>query len=460
MRLRYHWKWVILIFFLLLLLLIIQGYSHTALKQSLFFSSLIGLVVVTPFAYLIARYLSQPIYDLAQKTIQSVSSYFRPESASYLGDDLDKLSKAIDELAIQFRNRIDEVSKERDYLQTIFKGMAEGVLVVDERGRILVANHALRQLLQLPPSVANRTALEIIRNAQLEEAIRNVIRQGNSTLFELNLLLPLGKTFEVNVVQITPSPEEKEKGAEGVRGAIAVFHDITRLKELEKVRQDFVANVSHELRTPLTTIKGYAETLLDGALQEEVAAQFVQVIKRHADRLTKIVEDLLTLSKIESKEFQLKSEDALVVEMIDDAIDFVKEAAERKGISIRKNDISPLLSAHADRGYLEQVLINLLDNAIKYGREGGEIIISAIEQSLGEVQLSMKDNGPGIPKEDLPRIFERFYRVDRGRSKELGGTGLGLSIVKHLVQAHGGRVWAESQLGEGSTFYFTLPCPD
>lgn len=460
MRLRYHWKWVILIFFLLLLLLIIQGYSHTALKQSLFFSSLIGLVVVTPFAYLIARYLSQPIYDLTQKTIQSVSSYFRPESASYLGDDLDKLSKAIDEIAIQFRNRIDEVSKERDYLQTIFKGMAEGVLVVDERGRILVANHALRQLLDLPPSVANRTALEIIRNAQLEEAIRNVTRQGNSTLFELNLLLPLGKTFEVNVVQITPSPEEKEKGAEGVRGAIAVFHDITRLKELEKVRQDFVANVSHELRTPLATIKGYAETLLDGALQEEVAAQFVQVIKRHTDRLTKIVEDLLTLSKIESKEFQLKSENVLISGIIDDAIDFVKELSERKGISIRKNDISPSLSVHADRDYLEQVLINLFDNAIKYGREGGEITISAIEKDRNEVQISLSDNGTGIPKEDLPRIFERFYRVDRGRSKELGGTGLGLSIVKHLVQAHGGRVWAESQLGEGSTFYFTLPCPD
>jgi two-component system, OmpR family, phosphate regulon sensor histidine kinase PhoR len=457
MRLQYHWKWVILIFFLLLLFLIIQGYSHTVLKQSLFFSSLIGLVVIAPLAYLIARYLSQPIRDLTQKTIQSVSSYFRTESTSYFGDDLDKLSKAIDEIAIQFRNRIDEVSKERDYLQTIFKGMAEGVLVVDERGRILVANHALRQLLHLPPSVTNRTALEIIRNAQLEEAIRDVIQKEENTSFELNLPLPLGKTFEVNVVRIMPSPEEKAKGPEGVRGAIAVFHDITRLKELERVRQDFVANVSHELRTPLTTIKGYAETLLEGALQEEVATQFVQVIKRHTDRLTKIVEDLLTLSKIESKEFQLRSENVLVIGVIDDAIDFVKEMSERKRIPIRKNDISPSLSVRADRDYLEQVLINLLDNAIKYSHEGGEIAISATENDRKEVEFSVRDNGSGIPKEDLARIFERFYRVDRGRSQELGGTGLGLSIVKHLVQAHGGRVWAESQLGEGSTFYFALP---
>lgn len=457
MRLQYHWKWLILIFSLLLLFLIIQGYSHIVHKQSFFFSSLIGLVVIAPLAYMIARFLSQPIHDLTQKTIQSISSYFRPERISYLGDDLTKLSKAIDEIVIQFRNRIDEVSKERDYLQTIFKGMAEGVLVVDERGRILVANHALRQLLHLSPGVANRTALEIIRNAQLEEAIRNVIQKEDNTSFELNLPLPLGKTFEVNVVRIMPSPEEKGKGAEGVRGAIVVFHDITRLKELERVRQDFVANVSHELRTPLTTIKGYAETLLEGALQEEVATQFVQVIKRHIDRLTKIVEDLLTLSKIESKEFQLKSENILVIGVIDDAIDFVKEMFERKRISIRKIDISPFLSVHADRDYLEQILINLLDNAIKYGHEGGEIAISATENDRKEIEFSVRDNGTGIPKEDLPRIFERFYRVDRGRSQDLGGTGLGLSIVKHLVQAHSGRVWAESQLGEGSTFYFTLP---
>ncbi len=457
MRLRYHWKWVILIFFILLLLLIIQGYSHTVLKKSLFFSSLIGLVVVTPIAYLIARYLSQPIYNLTQKTIQSVSSYFRLESTSYLGDELDKLSKAIDEIAIQFRNRIDEVSKERDYLQTIFKGMAEGVLVVDERGRILVANHALRQLLHLPPSVANRSALEIIRNAQLEEAIRNVIQEGNSTSFELDLPLPLRKTFEVTVVGILSSPEEIERGDEKIRGAIAVFHDITRLKELEKVRQDFVANVSHELRTPLTTIKGYAETLLQGALQEEVATQFVQVIKRHADRLAKIVEDLLILSKVETEEFHLKLEYIPVSELIDDFTDFVKEAAENKKITISKNDISPSLSTQGDRAYLGQVLINLLENAIKYGRDGGKVIISAIETDQGEVQFSIEDDGIGIPKEDLPRIFERFYRVDRGRSRELGGTGIGLSIVKHLIQAHGGKVWAESQLEKGSTFYFTMP---
>ena len=457
MRLRYHWKWLIVIFSLLLLFLIVQGYLNTGFKQSLLFSSLIGLLVIAPFAYLTVRVLNQPIYDLTQRTIQSVSSYFRLETISYHGNELDKLSKAIDEITIQFRNRINAVSKESNYLQTIFKGMAEGVLVVDERGRILVANHALRQLLHLPPSVANRTALEIIRNAQLEETIRNVIQKESSTSFELNLPLPLGKTFEVNVVRITSSPEEKGKDAEGVRGAIAVFHDITRLKELEMVRQDFVANVSHELRTPLTTIKGYTETLLEGALKEEVAPQFLQVIQKHVDRLTKIVEDLLTLSKIESKEFQLKREKVYLSELIDDVLDFVKEEAEKKKISIDAVPVPSSLIIEGDRNILEQVLFNLLDNAIKYGREGGKVTVSALQKDQREIEISVRDNGIGIPKEDLPRIFERFYRVDKGRSQELGGTGLGLSIVKHLVQTHGGKVWAESQLGEGSTFYFTLP---
>ncbi len=458
MRLRYHWKWLIIIFFLLLLFLIVQSYLHLGFKQSLFFSSLIGLLLITPLAYLIVRVLNQPIYDLIQKTIRSVPNHFKPESVTYLGDDLSKLSRAIDEVVIQFRNRVNEVSKERDYLQTIFKGMVEGVLVVDERGRILVANHALHHLLHLSPSVANRTALEIIRNAQLEESIRNVIRNGKSASFELNLPLPLGRTFEVNVVGIHSSLDETERGKREIRGAIAVFHDISRLKELEKIRQDFLANVSHELRTPLTAIKGYTETLLTGALKEEVAYPFVQIIKKHTDRLAKIVEDLLTLSKIESKDFQLNLEFFSLTELVHDVLDFIQGSVEKKKMII-SCEIPSSLRVRGDRNYIEQVLINLLDNAIKYGHEGGKIILSVNQKDQKEIEVSVKDNGIGIPQDDLPRIFERFYRVDKGRSQELGGTGLGLSIVKHLIQAHGGKVWAESQLGKGSTFYFTLPCP-
>ena len=457
MRLRVQWKWMASFIFLLLLLLIIQGYLLHFLKKSFLLSSLLSLIILIPLAYFLARSFTRPILEVTQKAIQLVSSTFDREVQVNSRDELGSLSKAIGEMGIQLRNKIEEISKEKDYLQTVLKGMMEGVLVVDGRGRILMVNDALRNVLSLTSDVTDKMPLEVIRNAELEAAITNVVRQGKTEALELSVTVPGGRIFEVNVVGILPSLNSTVKGSEGVRGAVAVFHDITRLKELEKIRQDFVANVSHELRTPLTTIKGYAETLLEGALKEEVASQFVQVIKRHTDRLTKIVEDLLVLSKIESKEFQMKIEVIPLPDFISDVIDFIKEAAEKKKISISQSKIPSSLAIEADRNYLEQVLINLLDNAIKYTHEGGGVMISAIGKDQREIQFSIEDNGIGIPKEDIPRIFERFYRVDKGRSQELGGTGLGLSIVKHLVQAHGGKIWVESQLEKGSTFYFTLP---
>jgi two-component system phosphate regulon sensor histidine kinase PhoR len=395
--------------------------------------------------------------EVAQRAIQLVSSTFGKEVRVSSTDELGSLSKAISEMGTQSRSKIEEISKEKDYLQTILKGMAEGVLVVDGRGRILLVNDALRRLLSLSSDVSDKMPLEIIRNAELEGAIRKAIQDGENIALELDLNKSGEKTIEINVVSILSSNKRTDEDNEGIRGAIAVFHDITRLKQLEKIRQDFVANVSHELRTPLTTIKGYAETLLEGALKEDQAFQFVQVIKRHTDRLTKIVEDLLMLSRIETKEFQLRMEAIPLRDFIDDVVEFVKEPAEKKEISLSRNEIPSSLAVQADRDYLEQILINLLDNAVKYTPEGGKVIVSAIEKDSKEIQFSVEDNGIGIPKEDLSRIFERFYRVDKGRSKELGGTGLGLSIVKHLVQAHGGRVWVESQIGKGSTFYLTLP---
>jgi two-component system phosphate regulon sensor histidine kinase PhoR len=457
MKLRLQWKWMVSFTFLLVLLLMIQGYLLSFLKKSFLLSSLLSLIILIPLAYFLVRSLTHPILEVTQKAIQLVSGTLNREVQINSKDELGSLSKAIGEMGIQLRNKIEEISKEKDYLQTILKGMMEGVLVVDGRGRILMVNDALRNLLSFSSDVADKMPLEVIRNAELEAAITSVVREGKNKVLELNVTVPGGRILEVNVVGILPSSNSTGTDGEGVRGAIAVFHDITRLKELEIIRQDFVANVSHELRTPLTTIKGYAETLLEGALKEEVASQFVQVIKRHTDRLTKIVEDLLMLSKIESKEFQLKIEFISLPDFINDVIDFVKEAAEKKEISISQSKITSSQAVGADRNYLEQIFINLLDNAIKYTHEGGKVTISAIEKDKREIQFSIEDDGMGIPREDIPRIFERFYRVDKGRSQELGGTGLGLSIVKHLVQAHGGRVWVESQLGEGSTFYFTLP---
>ena len=456
MKLRLQWRWTVLLISFLLLLLIIQSYLFYFLEISFLLSSLLSLIILVPLAYFLSKSLAHPILEVAQKAIQLVSDTFDRKVQVNSTDELESLSRAIGEMGNQLKNKIEEISKEKEYLQTILKGMTEGVLVVDRRGRILTVNDALRKLLSLSSDVSNRMPLEVIRNVELEEAIKEVLQGEGNAALELNLTASGGKTLEVNVVGILPSSEERNKDGEKVRGAIAVFHDITRMKELEKIRQDFVANVSHELRTPLTTIKGYAETLLEGALKEDVASQFVQVIQRHTDRLTKIVEDLLTLSKIESREFQLKREKVSIDELFENVLDIVKEAAERKRITLSRVEISSFLDVIADRHSLEQVLVNLLDNAIKYTPEGGKVTISGSEKDPREVEISVQDNGIGIPKEDLPRIFERFYRVDKGRSQELGGTGLGLSIVKHLVQAHGGRIWVESQMGKGTTFYFTL----
>jgi len=457
MSLPFQRKLMVLFIFLLLFLLLIQGYLIYFFKKPLFFSSLVSLLIILSLAYLFLRILTQPIQRMREMTRRLANGSSEREIQIYSNDEWGELAKAVDEMKIRLREKIEEVSRERDYLQTILKGMVEGVLVVDERGRILMVNDALQKILSLSSEVVDKAPLEAIRNTELEEAIREAIQEGKNSAFELTFPLSGGKTLEVNVVGISPSLEEIGKEGERMKGAIAVFHDISRLKELEKIRQDFVANVSHELRTPLTTIKGYTETLLDGALKEDIAPQFLQVIQKHADRLTKIVEDLLALSKIESKEFYLKWEPLPLSELIDDVSDFVKEAAQKKKISISRSIIPSSLEATGDRNYLEQVFINLLDNAVKYTPEGGEISISAVEKGQREIQVSIQDNGIGIPQEDLSRIFERFYRVDKGRSQELGGTGLGLSIVKHIIQAHGGRVWAESQLGKGSTFYFTLP---
>jgi two-component system phosphate regulon sensor histidine kinase PhoR len=457
MSLRLRWKWTFFYIFLLLVFFLIQVYLLYVIKKSFLFSSLLSLILIIPLAYLLARSLTHPVLEVAQRAIQLVSSTFGKEIRVSSSDELGSLSRAIGEMGTQLKSKIEEISKEKDYLQTILKGMMEGVLVVDGRGRILMVNDALRHLLSLSSDVSDKMPLEIIRNAELEGAIRKAIQDGESIALELDLNKSGEKTIEVNVVSILPSNKKTDEDGEGIRGAIAVFHDIARLKELEKIRQDFVANVSHELRTPLTTIKGYAETLLEGGLKEDQAFQFVQVIKRHTDRLTKIVEDLLMLSRIETKEFQLKMEAIPLRDFIDDVVEFVKEPAEKKKISLSRNEIPSSLSVQADRNYLEQILINLLDNAIKYTPEGGRVIVSAVEKDSKDIQFSIEDNGIGIPKEDLSRIFERFYRVDKGRSKELGGTGLGLSIVKHLVQAHGGKVWVESHPGKGSVFYFTLP---
>jgi two-component system phosphate regulon sensor histidine kinase PhoR len=243
----------------------------------------------------------------------------------------------------------------------------------------------------------------------------------------------------------------------GEVSAILVLFDITRLKKLEKIRKDFVANASHELRTPLTSIKGFVEALQDGAIEEpSQTRQFLEIISRQAERMGKIIADMLLLSEIESEGFQLKLEEGSLNDLIREAVKPLQTQADSKNIALELNLQEPEKVIKADRDKISQVLSNLLDNAIKFTNSGGRVAITT-EVHKNEIVIQIKDSGIGIPSTDLSRIFERFYTVDKSRSRELGGTGLGLSIVKHIVEAHGGKVWVESELNRGSVFYFSLP---
>jgi len=334
-------------------------------------------------------------------------------------------------------------------LRTLFDSMTEGVLLLNREGRVQLANRRFTELFDLGAKVAGRTVLEATRSHEMEELAASAARSGQWTGRTLRLPGSPERHVEVNAAPIGGTGTERE-------GLLVVLHDVTRLRQLENTRQEFVANVSHELRTPLSLIKGYAETLLDGAHEDPtVREKFLGTIHRNAQRLELLIEDLLTISSLESGQVRLDPEPVALRPLVERmAEDFSTRAQTRDAhISVEVPD----LTVRADAGRLQQVLGNLLDNAVKYGRAGGRITIGARAVPEGWVEVCVGDDGPGIPSDALDRIFERFYRVDKARSREQGGTGLGLSIVKHIVKAHGGKVWAESELGNGTRVFFTVP---
>jgi len=344
-----------------------------------------------------------------------------------------------------------EAAQKQAEQQALFNSMAEGVLVLDQSGRVQLVNRSLQKLFGLTTDVRGQTIMEAFRLRELVEVVQRL--QGEQTVTNHEFQLP-GVTeqrwLEVNAAAVLDSQNM-------LRGSILVFHDLTRLKQLENTRQEFVANVSHELRTPLSLIKGYVETLLDGAKDDpELATRFLLTIEKHTDRLTYLIEDLLTISRLESGQIVMNVHQVGLRDEVDRVLDDLQSRAGEKNVRL-ENTLPADLLARADADRLQQVLFNLIENAIKYGRQEGVVSIGGKLNSDSKVELWVRDDGPGIPEEAKDRIFERFYRVDRARSRETGGTGLGLSIVKHIVQAHGGEVWVKSELGSGTTFYFTLP---
>ena len=330
----------------------------------------------------------------------------------------------------------------------IFDSMIEGVLVLDENDLVSFANRAFAEMFATVGILRGKALLEIVRSHEIADIAERARAEGRVLDHELKLPGEPERWLQINAAAVTAVDRRK-------LGMILVFHDLTRLKHLEATRQEFVANVSHELRTPLAMIKGYTETLLGGAKDDSATAtKFLQTVERHANRLTLLIEDLLTISSLEAGQIKLDLQPVALSPALEKVFGDIKPSADAKDMKLL-NQLPPL-SIPADANRLHQVLSNLVDNAIKYGRVGGSVIVGGRALDNGAVEVFVQDDGPGIPVDSLERVFERFYRVDKARSRDQGGTGLGLAIVKHIVQAHGGKVWARSEPGRGSTFLFTL----
>ena len=360
-------------------------------------------------------------------------------------------SERLGQLAEQRIQRENELREQAQRTAALFERMIEGLIVVDATGRIRLANRAAGELFNFTPPATGRTILETTRHHEVAALVTRLENEPEILGHELRLeTLESPKFLQVNALAL--------RDGDGMRdGAILVIHDLTRLRQLEAVRQEFVANVSHELRTPLSLIKSAAETLIDGGKDEpESLVRFLQIIDKHANRLTLLIDDLLMLSTLDSGNIWLALQSVSLGLAVQEVADDLRSRARVRGVTL-KNKVEPALIVQADPDRLRQVISNLIDNAIKYGRMEGEVVINARGLDSRRIEISVQDDGPGIPAEACARIFERFFRGDKARSREQGGTGLGLAIVKHVVQAHGGEVRVDSAPGAGARFSFTLP---
>lgn len=406
-------------------------------------------------SYILVRQLEAPVRSMISAAEAIGSGDYKKRIRIFPGQEFSPLAQAINHMAESIETHIQTITEQKQQLEAILNGMTEGVMVLDSRGKIKTTNEALGKIIPDLPTSMGRRPLEVIRSHELQKACDQVIG-GNydkeTQPLRLEIVLDIGRVFDVNIVQFG----DREEGL----GAIVVFHDISELKRLEKVRQDFVANVSHELRTPLTSIKGYAETLLtEGSASLDSADDFLQVILKHANHMSSMVDDLLQLATLEARQQPPESVSVNAADALNSAWKACASLAGEKDMSLENLLPEQGVLVRADTEQLEQVFRNLLENAIKYSPRGGKVTVSAVPESV-KVTFQVRDGGPGIPIQDQTRIFERFYRVEKDRTNHKGSTGLGLAICRHIIQNHGGKIWLESPpqgKTKGCAFFFTLP---
>ena len=412
------------------------------------------IAVASLIALLVALAMSAIATELSSRAVRALSTAARKMAEGDLSvrtrltghDELSELGRALDRLAQSLSATVGELQNQLNRLSGILTGMEEGVLVLDQDGRVALINPALREMLLLPADSVGKSLLELVRHAELKELLDAARRRG-PVAREIDLAGLKPRRLQVRAAQL-----QTEGG-----GVFAVFVDVTEMRRLETMRRDFVANVSHELRTPVTAIRSAAETLAMAIARDPGSAEtFVHIIDRNAERLHGLVEDLLDLSRIESREYRLNLEELDLQQVFDQVLSLFRERAAKREVTVRDELPQDVPQARADRRALEHVLTNLVDNAVKYSGAGSEVRLTARSEG-SMIRVEVSDDGAGIDADHLPRLFERFYRVDTGRSRSVGGTGLGLSIVKHLVESMGGQVSVESQPGHGTAFRFTLP---
>jgi two-component system phosphate regulon sensor histidine kinase PhoR len=422
------------------------------MEKPVFDIVLVMVVALLLIALLFSYKMLFPIRRVAAFTEKirtgSVSGLLRIESRDEIGD----LAENINGMVAVLQEGIRKADEEKRKLEAVFSGMSEGVMVLDAENRIESVNRGMEEMTGLPPGdMVGRTILGAFRNVELHDALGR-FREREETLCEE---IGLGNDRPV-MMDVTISAVRGD--AVGERKTMLVFHDVTRLKRLERIRTDFVANVTHEIRTPLTAIIGFTETLQQGAFENpETARKFLYTIRENAERLNRLVDDLLTLSGLELGEAKLRPEGLRIEESIDRVLAIVEARVREKGLTIRKEISGELPPVRADRDRLVQILLNILDNAVKFTPHGGSIAITASPGEEGFLTVRIADTGVGIPKGEIPRLGERFYRADKTRSREMGGTGLGLSIVKHLMKASQGRIGIDSTLGHGTTVSLHFP---
>ena len=421
------------------------------IKKTIILALLLVFILSLFFSLITLFIVSKPIKELTEIAKNIAKGDFSKKPLRYSGDEIGVLSKTLTYMADEIKNKIDIIKQETAKLNTVLSSMSEGIMVVNEKGNIVLMNPSLQKIFLVDIDPKDKIPIEVIKNHKVQEVVDKIIKEKQKfTTTEVFIDYPVDKILKINAVPIIKN--------DLIEGAVLVFHDITELNRLENIRKDFIANVSHELRTPISNIKGYAETLLEGAMEDkENAKEFINIIYQESNRMANLIEDLLDLSKIESGKIKMNFSKIEIEPIIKRSISVLENSIKNKKLSVNINIQNGLPKIIADDIRLTQVFLNLLDNAIKYTDEGGKINIEVFKTD-GFVQVNITDTGIGIPEKDLSRIFERFYRVDKARSRELGGTGLGLSIVKHIILAHNGKIWAKSKLGFGSTFSFTIPC--